>query len=62
MNKSYICRCGSGEHRYELVDARGIFVSYVCGACEDEVKSKYRPEIFTDGNYECDEPIDDDGF
>ena len=53
------CSCGSGNFRYALYDARGIFCDYVCEVCEEKVKSKYRPEIFEDGNYECDEPIDD---
>jgi hypothetical protein len=28
----------------------------VCDACEAAVKSKYRPEIFTDPGYETEEP------
>lgn len=28
------CTCGSGLGRYELVDARGIFCTYVCEKCE----------------------------
>jgi hypothetical protein len=54
------CICGSGKERYELVDARGIFCGYVCEDCEKEKKARYRPEIFEDGNYECDEQIEDD--
>ncbi len=41
-----------------LYDARGIEVAIVCDLCEDAVRSKYRPEVFTDGGYETDEPID----
>lgn len=54
------CNCGSREERYELMDARGIFCAYVCEKCEDEVRAKYRPEIFEDGDYECDEYVNDD--
>lgn len=54
------CPCGSGKACEALHDARGIFVSYVCEDCEAEKRSKYRPEIFEDGNYELDEPIDED--
>ena len=58
LEQTTLCRCGSGEERYALNDARGIFCSYVCSECEDEVKAKYRPEIFEDSMYEADEPID----
>lgn len=54
------CRCGSGLHKYDLTDARGIFCTYVCEKCEAEKKAKYRPEIFTDYNYETSEPIEPD--
>lgn len=54
------CNCNSGNIRYPLHDARGIFVSYVCEACEEEVQSKYRPEIFENPNYDACEPIDDE--
>lgn len=54
------CSCGSGLYRYELVDARGIFCSYVCESCEQSKKQKYQPEIFDDSDYECDEDIDED--
>jgi hypothetical protein len=43
-----------------LYDARGLFVSYICKECEVSVRAKYRPEIFEDSSYECDEPIDED--
>lgn len=45
---------------WPLYDARGIYVSRVCDACIDKVKSQYRPEIFDDSSYETDEPIDAD--
>ena len=55
-----LCFCGSELPRFELRDARGIFCAYVCDDCEDDKKSRYRPEIFYDGCYDVDEPIDDD--
>ena len=47
-----LCQCGSGEERYVLYDARNIPISNVCFSCEDIVKARYRPEIFTDSNYD----------
>lgn len=54
------CPCGSGKDSWELLDARGIYVSRVCEDCEEEKKSHYRPEIFEDSSYEIDEPIESD--
>jgi hypothetical protein len=54
------CPCGSGQYPEKLYDARGLFVSYICKECEVSVRAKYRPEIFEDSSYECDEPIDED--
>ncbi len=54
------CPCGSGEYPVELYDARGIYAGKVCSKCEREKRAQFRPEIFTDPNYECDEPIDDE--
>lgn len=54
-----LCRCGSEEEKFPLFDARGIFVSYVCEQCEEEVKSRYRSDIFTDCDYWTDEPVDE---
>lgn len=59
MYKVKPCNCGSGENRFQLTDARGIFCAYVCGKCVAEVMSHYRPEIFDDSAYECDEAIDE---
>ena len=58
MNKE--CNCGSGLFRYPLYDARGISCGYVCNKCVASVKAKYRPEIFTNSRYECDENIEED--
>jgi hypothetical protein len=54
------CPCGSGLPRRELVDARGIFCTFVCDRCEAEKKAHYRPDIFTDPNYETTEPVEED--
>lgn len=60
MNLKPTCSCGSGLYPHELCDARGIYVGKVCGECEEEVRSKYRAEIFVNAGYECDEQIEDD--
>lgn len=49
------CNCGSGKPRYELVDAAGIFCTFVCEKCEAEKRKKYNPKIFSDW-YDADEP------
>ena len=54
------CSCGSGEDHYPIYDARGICCGMACTKCEEEKKSKFRPEIFEDCNYWADEPIDED--
>lgn len=56
------CACGSGYTRYELLDARGISCGYVCSECEEKIKAKYRPEIFTDSMYEANEPIEPEDY
>ena len=53
------CICGSGHLQRPLYDARQIFVAYVCDDCERKVRGRYRPEVFTDPNYETTEDIDD---
>ena len=55
-----LCPGGSGKPGNNLYDARGIYVARVCEDCEEKVKSKFRPDIFTDSNYWTDEPIDED--
>ena len=44
-----------------IYDARGIYCTATCGdpACVKAAEAKYRPEIFTDSNYECDEQIEE---
>ena len=44
-----ICNCGSGLPSYDLVDAAGIFCTYVCEKCEPQVRRKYNPSIFKPG-------------
>ena len=52
------CACGSGEFPVAVHDARGIFVTYACSGCRKDRLAGYRDDIFTDPNYECDEPIE----
>lgn len=55
------CHCGSGEMSYIVWDARGIPVGKACVKCEEKLRAKYRPEIFTDGNYDThDERVEED--
>lgn len=54
------CRCGSTKFQRPLYDARSIFIAYVCDRCEARVRGRYRPEVFTDPNYEATEQIEDD--
>jgi hypothetical protein len=60
MPRAYLpeCNCGSKEKAFPEYDARGIFLSYCCNKCRTEKLSKYRPEVLTDCDYECDEPVD----
>jgi len=46
------CNCGSGFDWYEIVDARGIFVTFACERCHDDKVKGYRPEVFQDPNYD----------
>lgn len=43
------CPCGSGLPRRDLVDAAGIFCTFICDACEMAKRKKYKPEIFDGG-------------
>lgn len=54
------CNCGSDLPRRDLRDARGIFCTFVCDKCEEEKRSHFRPDIFTDPDYWTDEPIEED--
>lgn len=52
------CPCGSGNHRQEMHDIRGYFVTFYCDVCEEKKKAGLNPAIFTDFNYP--EPGEDD--
>lgn len=54
-----LCACGSRLQKRDLVDARGIFCGYVCDRCEKTARARFRPEVFANGDYTTDEPIDD---
>ena len=60
MARRGLCNCGSGLWKYDLTDARGIFCTYCCEQCEGRKRKEFRSEIFTDANYEHDEPIEED--
>lgn len=62
MSRPRECRCGSGEFPDAVHDARGIFVAYVCSKCEATKLKGYRPEIFTDSNYDADERIEPEEY
>jgi hypothetical protein len=58
-----MARCTSPTHnqdKYVLYDARGIPCGYVCHVCEEQVASRYRPEVMSDSNYDADEEIEED--
>jgi hypothetical protein len=57
MEPGHICERGE---RWPLRDARGIFCAYICQHCETEKRARYRPEIFEDSNYACDEAVEED--
>jgi hypothetical protein len=40
------CSCGSGDPRRALVDAAGIFCTFVCDACEEAKRDEFDPRIF----------------
>ena len=44
----------------DCTDARGIFCAFVCDRCEAEKRSRYRADIFINGAYWADEPIEED--
>jgi len=51
-----LCPCGSGEARREARDGYGIFLTFVCDACEKKKMREFRPDIMQ--RYDADEPID----
>lgn len=52
------CLCGSGQPREAQHDARGIFLTFACGACRPSKLAGFRPDVLTDPNYWADEPIE----
>jgi hypothetical protein len=56
------CHCGSGQDSWPEYDARGIYLCRACDACKDEKLAGFRPEVLTDSNYECDEPIEPEDY
>ena len=54
------CGCGSGKYPYEVTDARGIFCCFACDDCRRDKTRHFRQEIFSNPNYETDEPVDGD--
>ncbi len=60
MPEPRLCNCGSGEESWWEYDARGIPLDSVCPKCVKTKLAKFRPEVLTDGDYECDEPIEPD--
>jgi hypothetical protein len=54
------CPCGSGRSSWWENDARGTPLARVCPKCRAEKLAKFRPEVLTDSQYECDEPIEGD--
>lgn len=57
-----LCPCGSGLYRFELIDARGIFCTFVCDKCERRRRQEFDPAIFNDSNYAADEDIDGEEY
>jgi len=44
------CKCGSGRLSSWLYDAQNIPVERVCTACEENVKKRFNPWVFTGYN------------
>jgi hypothetical protein len=57
--KEKLCFCGSMKPKHPLIDARGIFCTYVCDNCEKDKRKGYRVDVLNNRNYWHDEPIDD---
>ena len=54
------CSCGSGLTRREAKDARGIFLTFVCDACQRSKLAGFRSEVLRDPNYAADDLGDDE--
>ena len=55
-----LCNCGSEKNSWWEHDAKGIPLARVCVECKTEKLGKFRPEVLTNSNYECDEPVEAD--
>jgi hypothetical protein len=55
-----LCGCGSGLYSEPIYDARNIYCGRACEKCRKEHMAGFRPEVFTDPDYEADEPIEED--
>ena len=55
-----ICPCGSGLASRWVNDARGIPLSRCCKKCREQKLAGFRPEVLTDPQYDCDEPVEDE--
>ena len=54
-------RCGAkNANMDELHDARGIYCGSACDHCMPDLEKRYRPEVLSNPQYDCDEQIDPD--
>ena len=56
------CPCGSGLPSHWRFDARGIELCRTGSKCHQRRMAGYRPEVLTDSNYECDEPVEAEDY
>ena len=52
------CPCGSNQVSQRLFDARGIYCCRICPSCEKQARARYRLDVLTNPNYDCNEPIE----
>ena len=62
LHETRPCPCGSGKDSWWESDARGIPLCRVCEKCKSERLAKYRPDVLTNSQYECDEPIEPEEY
>ncbi len=61
VNRQRLCPCHSLKHYEDIYDARNIYVARVCEDCKEQKLRGYRPEIFTDSQYDTfDEQVEAD--
>jgi hypothetical protein len=61
-NYNYCFRCQRDIDTDDHYDARGIYITRCCDDCWSNVAARYRPEVLTDSDYECDEPIESEDY